>query len=200
MEDKILGAFLYNNRLKFAEIEKALKIRSNKLSYHIKNLVKKNVLEKEGDFYKLTDDSEALIPYLSKKKAVLSVILVAIKKNNNEVFLHLRKKRPFFDKLSLPGGRMLLSESIEQATKRISKKYDVKCEFRRVNSVSLEHVVKKDKIIHSFFLFFVSAETKDNIGYTKVKENKDEIIPSDYKLIMNDLKKKVEVKELFTDF
>jgi ADP-ribose pyrophosphatase YjhB (NUDIX family) len=202
MEDKILNAFLYNNRLKFAEIEKQLKVRSNKLSYHLKNLTKKGFLEKEGEFYKLTEDSETLIPYLSEKKAVLSVILVAIKKNNNQVFLHKRKKRPFYNKLALPGGRMLLNESIQKATKRIAKKYNITyCKFEKVNSVSLEHVVNKDKVLHSFFLFFVTATSnnkEENVVFTNIKENKEKIIPSDYKLIKNDLRKEISIKELFT--
>jgi len=44
MEDKILRLFLFDHKLKFNEIEKVLKIRSNKLAYHLKKLVSKGVL------------------------------------------------------------------------------------------------------------------------------------------------------------
>ena len=73
MEEKILQVFLYHHELKFSEIEKQVNIRSNKLAYHIKRLEKKGILVKEKEFYKLSDTAEHLIPYLSKKKHVLSV-------------------------------------------------------------------------------------------------------------------------------
>ena len=97
---------------------------------------------------------------------------------------------------------MLLNESIQKATKRIAKKYNITyCKFEKVNSVSLEHVVNKDKVLHSFFLFFVTATSnnkEENVVFTNIKENKEKIIPSDYKLIKNDLRKEISIKELFT--
>jgi DNA-binding Lrp family transcriptional regulator len=51
IEKKILNLFQYNHKLKFSEIEDSLKIRSNKIAYHIKSLVKKKILIKEGETY-----------------------------------------------------------------------------------------------------------------------------------------------------
>lgn len=181
MENKILDLFLFSNKLKFNEIEKQLKIRSNKLAYHIKNLVKKGILNKNGEDYSLTETSEHLIPYLSERKAVLPVLLIMIG-NKDKCFLFLRKKRPYSGKLSLPGGRLLIGESIEEATKRIMKeKFSVDAKLRHINSISLEHVKKSNKILHSFLLIFVSASA--NIGLMEVSKNKRKIISSDYKLI-----------------
>lgn len=199
MEEKILKEFLYNHKLKFSDIEKGLKIRSNKLAYHLKNLVKKDVLKKDGDLYFLSEASEALIPYISEKQSPLSVILVAVAKNSNQVFLHKRKKRPFKNKLSLPGGRILSGESLAQAVKRIMKeKHSVDVELEKVNSVSIEHVEKKDKKVHSFVLIFISASTEDKVEYTNISKNKSEIISSDYELIKNNLKKEIEVNDFLT--
>lgn len=185
VENKILDLFLYSHKLKFNEIEKKLGIRSNKLAYHLKDLIKKGILAKENDFYLLTETSEYLIPYLSSKKPVLPVILVHIG-NKEFCFLHKREKRPFKNYLSLPGGRLILGETITQATSRIMKKYNIKAKFKKINSIFLEHVKKKGKIIHSFLLIFVSAETKSPVNLTNVKENKNKIISSDYKLITSE--------------
>ena len=38
-EEKILELFLFHNKLKFNEIEKLTKMRSNKLDYHLKKLI-----------------------------------------------------------------------------------------------------------------------------------------------------------------
>jgi len=183
MENKILELFLYNNRLKFNEIEKSLKTRSNKLSYHLKQLIKKGVITKKQDSYELSETAEHLIPYLSNKQAVLPIILVFIG-NKNRAFLYRREKKPFKGLLSLPGGRLLINESIEQAAKRIMKeKFSAEISFKKINSISLEHVKKSNGTIHSFLLILVSA--KANLSLTNIKKNKSKIIPSDYQLIKN---------------
>ena len=174
MENKILDLFLYNNKLKFSE-----------LAYHLKELVKKNILIKKEDCYLLSETAEYLIPYLSDKKAVLPVILIHIG-DKNKAFLYRREKRPFKNYLSLPGGRLLIKESIKQATKRIMKdKFNISVEFKKIKSISLEHVKKSDKILHSFLLIFVLAKTSEKIKLTDTNKNKLKIILSDYKLIKN---------------
>jgi len=197
INEKILELFLYNSKLKFSEIEKLTEIRSNKLAFYLKKLVKEKILKKEGKAYYFSEDSEHLIPYLDSKISVLPVILIAIKKDKN-IFLYKRSKKPYKEKLSLPGGRLILGEDIQDAVKRIMNKHNINARLKKINSVSLEQVKKKGKIIHTFLLIFVLAETKDKIIYTELKKNKSKIIPSDYNLIQNDLKKEIEIKNIFS--
>ncbi len=197
MEQKILSTFLYNHKLKFNEIEKLLKARSNKLSYHLKKLGDKGTLDKEGDFYKLSETAESVIPHLTEKQSILPVILVAIKKGN-KFFLYKRNKRPYKNLLSLPGGRILAGETIQQATKRIMKKFKINCNFKKINSISLEHVKKGDKIIHSFLLILITATTKNEIEYFDPHKLKSKIISSDYQLIKNNLNKKIKIENIVT--
>lgn len=196
MERKILDLFLFNNKLKFNEIEKSLKIRSNKLVYHLKKLIVKGILEKQGDNYSLSETSEYLIPYLSSKKAVLPVILIHIG-NDKKCFLHKRMKRPYKGKLSLPGGRMLIGEEIKDSVKRImDEKHNIPATLKDVHSVSLEHVKKNGKVIHSFLLIFVSAKVGDKINLVDLKKNKSKIIPSDYKLLKEGLKSRIKIGKI----
>ena len=197
MQEKILQVFLYTHKAKFNEIEKQVNVRSNKLAYHLKNLEKKGVLIKEKDFYKLSDTAEHLIPYLSKKKHSLSVILIHIG-NKKQTFLYKRKKRPFKDKLSLPGGRMLLKEDISKATQRLCKKFNINAKLKKIHSVSIEHVKKTNKIIQTDLIVFVSATTNNKLPLTEIEKNKSKIIPSDYKLIKKDLDKEINIKILRT--
>jgi ADP-ribose pyrophosphatase YjhB (NUDIX family) len=194
-EEKILNLFVYNDKLRFSEIEKQVKIRSNKLSYYLKKLIKENVLKKDGEFYFLNRESEYLIPYIDSKISVLPVILIAITKGD-KVFLYKRGKRPYKNKLSLPGGRMVVGEDIKNGVKRIMKKYGINARLKKVNSISLEQVKKNKRIIHSFLLIFVTSATKDNIEYTNVKGNIDDIIQSDYYLIKNDINKEIKIKNI----
>jgi len=198
MESRILKLFTYNHKLKFNEIEKLIGIRSNKLAYHLKQLLKKKIIEKSGEDYQLSETSEYLIPYISEKKSTLPVIIIHLG-NNKECFLFKRTKRPFSDKLSLPGGRLLVGETISQATSRIMKeKFNINSRLIKINSISLENAAKKDKIIHSFLLIFVSAKSKDKIQLTDIEKNKSNIITSDYSLIKSDLKKEISIKTLNT--
>jgi len=196
MEQEVISQFLYNHKLKFNEIEKGSKIRSNKLSYYIKKLKEKGILIKEKDFYKLSEKAEKLIPYSTNKQAILPVILIAIKERE-KIFLYKRKKRPYKDKLGLPGGRIVLGETIKESSERIMKeKFNINCKFKKVNSISLEHVKKNKKIIHSFLLIFVEAKVKHKVIYTDLKKNKSKIIKSDYFLLKNNLDSEVKVKNI----
>jgi len=196
METKILDLFLYKNRMKFNEIEKGVNERSNKVSYHVGKLVKKGVLVKVGEFYELSEAAESLIPYLSSKRAVLPVVLVCVG-DKHKCFLIKRAKRPYKGKLSLPGGRLLVGEDVGDAVERIMKdKFNIKVKLSKVNSISVEHVKKNGKTVHSFLLIFVSGECSGGIELTSVGKNRKDIIESDYKLIKGDLGKKIEIKRI----
>ena len=193
MEKEIISQFLYNEKLKFSDIEKSMKIRSNKLAYYIKNMLKEGVLSKEGVFYRLSKNSENIIPYVTKKQAILPVILILLE-DKGKIFLHQRRKRPYNDKLGLPGGRIILGENIKEATERIMKeKFNIKCNFKKINSLHLEHVRKENKIIHSFLLILVTATTKEKINFIDVLKNKNQIIKSDYFLIKNNFNSEIKV-------
>src|SRR3989344_4668775 len=164
MKQKIISSFLYNHKLKFNEIEKITQIRSNKLSYYLNILQKQGIIEKQNNYYKLSETAENLIPYISNQKSILPVLLILIK-NKNKVFLYKRAKHPFKDKLGLPGGRILVGEDIKIATQRIMKeKFNIKVNLKKVNSISLEQVKNNKKVKYSFLLIFVTATTKDKIN------------------------------------
>jgi len=198
MKNKILDLFLYNKKLKFNEIEKSLKERSNKINYHLKGLLARKVLKKDGKHYELTENSECIIPYLSEKQVVVPVILIHIG-DKEQAYLIKRNKRPYHNLLGLPGGRLILGETIKRAVQRIMfAKYGIKAKLSKINSISLDHIIKNKRIIHSFLLIFVSAKTKDKICLTNLARNKKKIINSDYHLIKTKLKNKQEIESLFS--
>lgn len=196
MEKEILQLFLYNDKLKFNEIEKSLKSRSNKVAYHLKNLIKKKILINDNGFYKLY--KENLIPYLSIKKHVLPVVLIHIG-NKEMCFLHKRNKRPFKDFLGLPGGRILIKENIEDSVKRIMKeKHEINAKLEKIHSVSIEHITNAHEIIQSDLIVFITATTKEIIKLKNVEKNKLYIVPSDYKLIKKHLDKETKIEKFLT--
>jgi ADP-ribose pyrophosphatase YjhB (NUDIX family) len=196
MEKQIISLFLTNKKLKFNELEKLLNIRSNKLDYHLKKLIEKKVIEKSNNHYQLTESSEFLIPYISEKNAVLPVVLIKIG-DKNKIFLYKRKKRPYQGFLSLPGGRILIGEKIGGAVKRIMReKHNINANLEKIDSISIEHLKRKDKTINSFLLIFVTANTKEKIDFTDTRKCKESIIKSDYNLIKKDYKTKIKINTI----
>tara|TARA_B100000315_G_C14520635_1_gene561380 strand:+ start:356 stop:958 length:603 start_codon:yes stop_codon:yes gene_type:complete len=198
MEKEILRLFLYNEKMKFSEIEKALKARSNKISYHLKNLINKKILEKGDRYYSLSETAENLIPYLSEKKHALAIILIHIGDGKN-CFLHERKKRPFKGLLGLPGGKILIGETISKAIERVMReKHGIKAKLKKINSTTIEHIKNKKGIIQSDLIIFVTATTKNALAIKNIEESKGKIISSDYKLLKNHLKKETKIQVFLT--
>lgn len=196
-ERKILNLFAFNYKLKFSDIERALGVRSNKLAYYLKELVEKGILLKNNESYELSETVENLIPYFSEKTSPLPIILIRIG-DGKRCFLYPRQKRPFKGKLSLPGGRLLLNESISQAVERIMKeKHCVGAKLDKIISISHEFVKSKEKALHSFLLILVSVKTNDKVELSNVEENKKKIISSDYKIITSK-DKEIKIKTFYT--
>ena len=80
----------------------------------------------------------------------------------------------------------------------MKEKFNLKCKFKKINSVSLEHVKNKGKIIHSFLLIFVNATTSENLSYMNISGKRKKIISSDYYLIKNNINKKIKLDNLVT--
>src|SRR3989344_7547332 len=80
--EEIFKLFLDKFKLKFNEIEKAIKIRSNRLAYHINKMQKEGLIEKQNQYYLLTKDAEKYIPIFSniigKELGPTPIILVAL--------------------------------------------------------------------------------------------------------------------------
>jgi ADP-ribose pyrophosphatase YjhB (NUDIX family) len=210
---EIFKLFLENNRLKFNEIEKCLKIRSNMVSYHLTSMVKEGLLIKKGDYYLLTEHAEKYIPLFSDIFGMdinpLPIVLVAVvNKNNKNILLIKRNKRPYKDYLSMIGGKLLLHEDIQEAAVRLVKeKTDLVSEFVSVNNVLHERVEGAGIVKHSFVLMFVKVVVK-NIKFKETRAGElkwfnidklesDKVIPSDYWLIKHSLNKKISIPRMY---
>ncbi|MBI3333925.1 NUDIX hydrolase [Candidatus Pacearchaeota archaeon] len=181
MKDEIVSLFAYDKSLSFTEIKNKIGERSSHVAYWLKKLLQEKIIRKSELVYQLTEESEHNIPYLSRSRSALPVVLVHLG-DAQKAFLSKRKKRPYKGLLGLPGGRVLVGESIEQAAVRIMKsKHGISIANPRIEGIALEHMLR-DTPLHTFVLFLVKAQTKDIIPYTALK-NTRRIIKSDYALL-----------------
>jgi len=200
----IFKQFLYNEELLFSQLYKKTKISSNLLAYFLKKLLADGTLEKKKNGkYKLTSKGEKAIPFYTEQESLnpLTVILLAVRKEN-KILLIQREKRPYKGLWSIISGRLLLHESIAEATKRIFKqKLHSDCIFSGIKAVVHERYFEKE-VKHAFIFFFVDAtpirETIEHEGLTWFDINKvpkSKTISSDYYLIKNKLNSSAEVVE-----
>jgi len=212
---EIFKLFLENNKLKFSQIEKHLRIRSNMVSYHLTSMVKDGILSKKGEYYSLTDHAEKYIPIFSEMFGLdvgpVPVVLVAVmNKAGTKMLLVKRNKRPYKDYWSMIGGKILLHEDINSASiRKVFEKTGMACDFVSLNNIMHERVEGSGIVKHSFILMFTkvvsnTAKFKESSAGTlkwfdlkMLDSEKDKIIPSDYWLIKNSLNKKMKMQNLY---
>lgn len=198
----IFTLFLEKERIKFNEIEKQLKIRSNKLSYYLRQLVKENLLRKENDSYILTKEAEKYLPIFSREEHLIPIPVILVKiYNKNKMLLIQRKKRPYKEYWCMIGGKIYSHETIKQATLRLAQeKALVKGTFKGIKRIMHERVIDNKEVKHSFILFFTEISTKSQAGQTNAGqiqwvEKKDlknlKIVPSDYFLLTKRSKQQI---------
>ena len=198
---KIFVQFLYSERLRFSELEKQTKIRSNLLAYFLKKMIDEGMLEQRGSSYKLTPVAEKLIPFYVKNEEMISPLVVVLpaclSADRKKILLIKRDKRPYKGFWSLLSGRLLINESIGAAAKRVMKEKAF-CESKSgvVKSVVYERLIEEDLSKHGFVFFLVEVNALDE---KQVKEKdflkwfdisrlkKREVIASDYWMIKEKL-------------
>jgi len=209
--EEIFKLFLDKFKLKFNEIEKAIKIRSNRLAYHINKMQKEGLIEKQNQYYLLTKDAEKYIPIFSniigKELGPTPIILVALI-NKDKILLIKRNRRPYKNYWSMIGGKMLLGENFKESSiRQIKEKTSIEGRYISINSTLHERVKDKGIIKHSFILFFTKILT-NQLNFIETEHGKlkwfklknieiQKIIPSDLWLIKNKLNSKIDAKSVF---
>jgi len=210
---EIFKLFLKNHKLKFNEIEKSLKIRSNMVSYHLTSMVKDGLLVKKGEYYYLTSHAEKYIPIFSDIFGMdvgpIPVVLIAVI-CHKKILLVKRNKRPYKDYWSMIGGKILLHENLREASiRKVKEKTGLDSEFISLNNIMHERVEGDGDVKHSFILMFTKIHVDDVkfkesaagelkwFDIASIDKHKDTIIPSDYWLIKHSLNKKMLIPQLY---
>lgn len=208
---KVFELFIKNHSLRFSEISSSLEIRSNMVAYHLEQMIKEGVLEKDSDdYYRLTKNAEEMLPFFAqmtgKEIGALPVVIAAIVKNG-KICLLKRKKRPYMGYWGMIGGKLKMHESIaETAVREAKEETGLDCDFNSINAVIHERVREEGVFKHAFVLFLTKVIPKSD----KLREseegcvewfdinnlNEAVIIPSDILMIKKYLKNKSDLKQV----
>lgn len=124
IQKSILKKFMYNGNLKYNQIWDKDLCNSNKFDYHLKLLIRQNLIRKKDDFYELTPGGCQLIGSMDgdkievKKKPIACVFIMGYDSVHDKILVNIRKKQPFMDHLGIPGGKIELGNTVYDEAKR----------------------------------------------------------------------------------
>jgi len=121
LQEKILKRLGYSDEKSFSEIKGDTK--SNKLSFHLKELRKEGLIEKTDEGYRLTSDGREILPYFDLEESHHPVVVVDLLVfSENKVYLKPKEKDPldpFEGDYRAPSSRISKKDRLEQKAKEI---------------------------------------------------------------------------------
>lgn len=202
--EKILRLFLRASLLRFSIIVKELNWPSNLVAYFLKKMVKEGWLIRKRNGYTLSDQAEEQLPLLSNRSYPLVplVVILVLAYRDDEILLTKRDERPFQGFWSLPSGRLLAAESIEEATHRIMlEKYGTQSEFKHASGIVFERLFAKNHLQHGFFFVVVKAQVLSTKSFSneqwfvRKKIPKRKTIASDYWMIQELFDQQIQITQ-----
>ena len=176
--------------LAYSELYKFLKIRSNLFDYHLKNLIKRGLVQRQVrnsiNTYNLSSAGQAISPYLDIEKQPMIAVVLAVFKDN-KVVLVKREKHAFCGYWAMPGGKLNFGETIEQAAERLCIK-ETGLELQNAKYVAtIQEFIRENKSNkHHFILLLYKVKAEGVLKAGKLfplDRLPKKIVPSDAKML-----------------
>lgn len=123
---EILQNLLYASNLKYSEM-KPKEMEGSQFTFHMKMLLKENLVQKEEEKYSLTQKGKEYANRMDigdkiiKQQAKISALLCCTREDKDEdteYLLYTRKKNPFYGFQGFPTGKVIIGENILKAASR----------------------------------------------------------------------------------
>ncbi len=175
---QILKMLLFNPQARFNKLN-ATELTSDHFSYHIKSLMKKNLIAKAGQYYCLTPEGKEFANLMDtdvmkvEKQPKVGVLVIAEKKVNGKrmLLLQQRLKEPYYGFYGFVTGKVRFGEMVlETAARELDEEAGLTANLKHKYIIH-EHIydVKTGKLLEDKFFHVVSAtkikgELKDHEG------------------------------------
>ncbi|MBS1267128.1 MAG: ADP-ribose pyrophosphatase [Candidatus Woesearchaeota archaeon] len=176
IQRKIIHNLRYNPGSKFADLS-IKSVDSNKLSYHLSELVKSKLIENKNSRYYLTKEGKKLLNFLTDKTAktrkqpVCVVGLIPVKED--KTLVQKRLKEPWYGYWLLIAGKIEFGESFKQAVDReLLEETDLKGNSKFIGMVSSRSYDKDELTYHVHMYCYRITNLKGELA-KDVKEGKN---------------------------
>jgi ADP-ribose pyrophosphatase YjhB (NUDIX family) len=170
VQKQILTKLLSSEGNRFSHLRPA-GVDKDLFYYHLKFLIEKGYIRKEADTYVLTDSGKSFVTNISIDGQLTNYFKLGVflfierkQKQRREVFMHLRKRQPYFGDILPPAGISQYGESIADTVKRklkeetnISNYKSARMGITRLIAKKAEQVVE-DTSLHLFKITDIDVE------------------------------------------
>jgi len=150
--------------LKFNELKNIFSIKSNELSYHIKQLKDSNLIEKIEDKYYLSKKAKEIYPYLpilfENQIPVFVVTSVALI-SGKYIYLQKKPREPDKGKLTFYGSKAIPKIPIEESAKKHVLE-QAKTTIKNIKLQCVNEYLENEK--HWIVYFFTATPIKRPLG------------------------------------
>lgn len=183
---KLILKLLNESAHTYSELYKTLGVRSNLFDYHLRVLLKQDLITKSKDRYKLTSVGQSISPYLDIEKQPIVAVVLAILRNGNVALLK-RDKHAFHGHWAIPGGKVRFGETAERAVERICiGETGLGIQSAEYVATVQELVREDDGEKHHFILLLYKVKTNGELKHGKffpLGKLPKRIVPSDARML-----------------
>ena len=153
IKKKVFQKLMHNPGISFNQLW-AKEGESNTFSYHLKQLIEENLIEKKLDGYYLTLEGKKIAISLDgssgelKKQPLISILMVVFN-NEGQILLYQRLKEPFFGIYGFPGAKLDFGETVLDCAKReLFEETNLSCDFEEVGLLNYSTYEDKNLAYH----------------------------------------------------
>lgn len=170
----------------YSEMYKELGVRSNLFDYHLRTLLRQNLVVKSKGKYKLSKVGQSISPYLDIERQPIVAIVLAIVKEGKVALLR-RRKHAFHDHWAIPGGKVRFGETAEETARRVCRE-ETGLEAKSVEYVAtVQEIVKEDgSRKHHFILLLYKLDVRGELKagrFFAIDGLPKRIVPSDARML-----------------
>lgn len=125
IQNKILSTLIFKPNARFKELNTD-SLTSDSFSYHIKNLIAQDLINKDGSYYSLTSKGKMLagkldtVTHKLEKQPKVSVIVIphAVIDGEQQFIIQQRTKEPYFGYWGFIAGKIRFGETVIECAQR----------------------------------------------------------------------------------
>jgi ADP-ribose pyrophosphatase YjhB (NUDIX family) len=163
LQKHIVARLIHQSLARYRDI-KPKDIEGNLFMYHLRQLQKENLVEKNNIWYRLTPEGLRLADTLSLKTLQVRiqpkiVTLIACQNEIGQWLLYRRNRQPFFGRIGFPYGKIHLGETIHQAaTRELEEKTGVLAQLTHAGDCYLTTYQSEELVSQMFCHVFLGRK------------------------------------------